>query len=133
MTQRQIFEIDINKLEGVSLAGGELCELISRFLSPNSPEVSVTVIEIDPAHDIRLDVQNLLTAISEHDVFLSHVGREIVNDCIHVLDSTSEREREAYARAEQLRAQDIERANRLGIDPGTVSPVEAYVCARGVI
>lgn len=132
MTQRLIFEVEINKVEGAGITGPGLCELISASLSPESPDVSITVREIDPAHDIRLDVQNLLTAISEHDVFLSYVGREIVDDCIRVLDATAEREREAYARAELLRQQDIERANQLGLDPGTVPQVEAYVCARGV-
>ena len=42
--------------------------------------------------DIRLDAQNLLTAISDHDPFLSPAERSMIESVICILDAAMNRE-----------------------------------------
>lgn len=47
--------------------------------------------------DIRLEVQNLLTAISDHDPFLLSGEREMIESVICILDAAMNREAAAQS------------------------------------
>jgi hypothetical protein len=82
--------------------------------------------------DIRLEAANLLTAISEHDPYINHIERAIIDNAIEVLDSARTREERILEDAATRRNEDIARANRMGADPGDIPDLEDYICFRGV-
>lgn len=82
--------------------------------------------------DIRLEVSNMLTAISEHDPYINHIKRAILDNAIEVLDSARSREDRIIADAAIRRNQDIARIKNLGGDPDCIPALEDYICVRGV-
>jgi hypothetical protein len=85
-----------------------------------------------PSTDIRLEASNLLTAISEHDPYINHIERAIIDNAIDVLDNSRTREERIITDAAIRRNQDIVRAKAIGADPGSVPELEDYICIRGI-
>ncbi|MFA4859176.1 hypothetical protein [Methanoregula sp.] len=82
--------------------------------------------------DIRLEVANLLTAISEHDPYLNHIEKLVIDNAIEVLDRARSREERILEDAATRRNEDIARAKRIGADPDNIPDLEDYICVRGV-
>ena len=82
--------------------------------------------------DIRLEATNLLTAISEHDPYINHIERAIIDNAIEVLDSSRSREERILEDAATRRNEDIARAKQIGTDPDDIPDLEDYICTRGV-
>jgi hypothetical protein len=85
-----------------------------------------------PSTDIRLEASNLLTAISEHDPYINHIERAIIDNAIDVLDNSRTREERIITDAAIRRNQDLVRAKAIGADPGSVPELEDYICIRGI-
>lgn len=82
--------------------------------------------------DIRLEAANLLTAISEHDPYINHIERAIIDNAIEVLDNARSREDAILEDAAIRRNQDLARAEQIGADPDNIPELEDYICLRGV-
>lgn len=85
-----------------------------------------------PPTDIRLEASNLLTAISEHDPYINHIERAIIDNAIDVLDNSRTREDAILEDAAIRRNQDKARAKAIGADPDNVPELEDYICLRGM-
>jgi hypothetical protein len=131
----QAFRVTASNLkEGDGLTGDYLAVTISSQLEDTSPEVCVTVQEEpEPAQDLRLEAQNLLIAIAEHDQFIGPVGAEVINLAIHVLDKAREKEEAALTLANTFRNQDRLRALAMGDDPEAIPSLDQYVNLRGMV
>lgn len=81
--------------------------------------------------DLRLEAENFLAVISEHDPFVSHIERALLDNAIDVLVTVRSREKDALEDAAKRRQQDIDRAGRLGLGLDAIPDLCDYVITRG--
>lgn len=122
------------RTEAGGLRPGHLAVILSKRLKQDYDlsSVVVNVQEIEPFTDLRLEAQNLLTVMVERDPYVTTVGRMVLEDSIRVLDNARNFENDCLKKAEELHNSDMARAGRLGLDPASVPPVEAYMGVKGV-
>lgn len=83
--------------------------------------------------DLRCKTQDYLRAMIDHDPYLDHIGREVLEMSIQVLENVRNLEDSVIKKAEELQAGDKARAVRLGTDPEAVPALDNYLMVRGTV